>query len=90
MLICVAVFFFNPVKRLDVTSFTACVKDLQLYDERHDPLTVYYIAFGGEIELYITNGVFSTCRPSIFDRVVYLTGFLSHKLALDAYDGHYK
>ncbi|KAK2556579.1 hypothetical protein P5673_021492 [Acropora cervicornis] len=34
------------VERLDVTSFTACVKDLQLYDERHDPLTVYYIAFG--------------------------------------------
>ena len=42
---------FNP-KRLDTTSFTACVKDLQLYDERHDPLTVYYIAFGGKKELF--------------------------------------
>ena len=46
----VTVFFFTPIKRLDVTSFTACVKDLQLYDERHDPLTVYYIALGGERE----------------------------------------
>ncbi|KAK2556577.1 hypothetical protein P5673_021490, partial [Acropora cervicornis] len=34
------------VERLDTMSFTTCMKDLQLYHEHHDPLTVYYIAFG--------------------------------------------
>ena len=35
------------VKNLDTTGFTACVKDLQPFDQHHDPITVHYIAFGG-------------------------------------------
>ena len=35
------------VKNLDTIGFTACVKDLQPFDQHHDPITVHYIAFGG-------------------------------------------
>ena len=36
------------VKNLDTIGFTACVKDLQPFDQHHDPITVHYIAFGGK------------------------------------------
>ena len=38
------------VKNLDTIGFTrtACVKDLQSFDQHHDPITVNYIAFGGK------------------------------------------
>ncbi|CAH3038596.1 unnamed protein product, partial [Porites lobata] len=34
------------VENLDTIGFTACVKDLQPFDQHHDPITVHYIAFG--------------------------------------------
>ena len=39
---------FIIVKNLDTIGFTACVKDLQPFDQHHDPITVHYIAFGGK------------------------------------------
>ena len=36
------------MKNLDTIGFTACVKDLQPFDQHHDPITVHYIAFGGK------------------------------------------
>ncbi|KAJ7393390.1 hypothetical protein OS493_006362 [Desmophyllum pertusum] len=34
------------LENLDRNGFTACVKDLQLFDKHHDPITVQYVAFG--------------------------------------------
>ncbi|XP_068753208.1 uncharacterized protein [Montipora capricornis] len=51
------------IERLDPTSFTACVKDLQLYDERHDPITVYYVAFGDVHPCHnVECSFFATCQ----------------------------
>lgn len=36
------------MKNLDTIGLTACVKDLQPFDQHHDPITVHYIAFGGK------------------------------------------
>lgn len=57
--------FFNP-KRLDTMSFTTCMKDLQLYHEHHDPLTVYYIAFGGKGDYLIDKQYFQNLQTLHF------------------------